>query len=390
MKSSHRLALGVLLVVSFVCSHASSIARAYPEGSRRSGNEPASLPSPLRSEWRIGRPSTHAKLTVFPVLSDDPERADGFITLDQGLRSGKVIITELGADGRSRRVSHRRRRDDDAEVNKLALTNRSGKTLILIAGEIVVGGKQDRIVGHDCLIASSNKPVEIDVFCVEQGRWEERRIGQSRGVGAGEGGGGGRGSGQGAGGGTPAGGSLSFMVPGVIAAPGVREKAQAAKDQSAVWSGVAETVTVNSSQSSTSTLNRVYENSSVNGKLRRYERALKRRLVARDVVGAVVAIGGTIIAADVFASPSLFQAYWPKLLKSYALQAISTSDAEQRDVTAGEARTFLSRAEGTASSDGREGVYKLIEHQSSTDASFELEHAASKRALIHFNRVNKK
>jgi hypothetical protein len=380
MKSSQGLALGVLLIVSVACLRAYPVAQASSEIPGRDSNGPAMMSPPLRSEWRVGAASTHGSLTVFPVLSDNPERADGFITLDQGLRSGKVIITELGADGRSRRVSRRQRSNDDANVNKLALTNRSGKTLILIAGEVVVGGKQDRIVGHDCLIASSNTPVEIDVFCVEQGRWEDRPIGQSRGVGVGSGSGNGASTGR----------SNSFMVPGVIAAPGLREKAQAAKDQSAVWSNVTETVEVNASQSDTTTLNRVYENRNVSGKLRRYERALKQRLVARNVVGAVVAVGGTIIAADVFASPSLFQAYWPKLLKSYALQAISTRGARQREVTAGEAQTFLARAEGTKSSDGREGVYKLTEHQSSTDASFELEHAANKPALIHFNRVNKK
>ena len=31
-------------------------------------------------------------------------------------------------------------------MNRLALTNKSGKALILIAGEMILGGKQDRIV----------------------------------------------------------------------------------------------------------------------------------------------------------------------------------------------------------------------------------------------------
>jgi hypothetical protein len=64
------------------------------------------------------------------------------ITLDDGLRSGKVAITELGADGSSRTID-RRNLNSSAEVNRLALTNRSGKALVLIAGEMILGGRQD-------------------------------------------------------------------------------------------------------------------------------------------------------------------------------------------------------------------------------------------------------
>jgi hypothetical protein len=41
-------------------------------------------------------------------------------------------------------------------------------------------------------------------------------------------------------------------------------------------------------------------------------------------VGVVVAINGKAQLADIFASPSLFRVYWPKLLKSYVLEALSS------------------------------------------------------------------
>ena len=395
MGPSIRLGLCVLLGgLLLACSPSYPAVQASSETSPRVNQAPSGTqPTPWRPEWRIGTPATHGNLTVFPVLSAEPTRAGGFITLDEGLQSGKVIITELGEDGRSRRVTRGRRVSDDAEVNRLALTNKSGKTLILIAGEVVIGGKQDRIVGHDCLVASGNAPVEIDVFCVEQGRWEERPLmGQSRGVGrtGGVGSDGGSGSGTGSGVAAGGGGGSFAMAAPMIAAPDVREKAQAKKDQSAVWSAVTETVTVTASASPTRTLNRVYENKRVKDKLRGYERALRAKLMARNVIGAVVAVGGEVITTDVFASPAIFQAYWPKLLKSYALQAISTTDSQHREVPTSEAERFLLRAGGTKSSDGRKGVYKLTEHQSSTDASFELEHDANRATLIHFNRVMKK
>src|SRR5262249_39023820 len=102
-------------------------------------------------DWRVGSPVSFANLTVFPIVSDRAQGPDDFITLDEGLRSRKVTVSELGANGRTRVLHSRRYSGDNAEVNRLALTNYSGKKLILIAGEMVIGGKQDRIVGHDCI-----------------------------------------------------------------------------------------------------------------------------------------------------------------------------------------------------------------------------------------------
>ena len=179
MKALLRLAMGVLLTeLTFGFSAHAVVDNGLP---REGGGKGAASTVPLSSSWRLGAPVSFENLTIFPVIGDDSLDAGGFITLDEGLRSGKVTLTEIGAKGRVRRIGAGRQASDDAEVNKLMLTNRSGKTLILIAGEMVVGGKQDRIVGHDCLVASSNVPVKLDVFCVEPGRWnEEAAFGQSR------------------------------------------------------------------------------------------------------------------------------------------------------------------------------------------------------------------
>jgi hypothetical protein len=319
-------------------------------------------------------------------MSDEPESTTSFITLDEGLRTGKVIITELGANGRSRRVRRGRRISDDAEVNKLAIRNYSGKTLVLIAGEMIVGGKQDRIVGHDCLIASSNTPVPIDVFCVEHGRWSgEASFGHSRSPNRNAGG---AGTGMGVGAGVGGGGTVESFA--VMALPNVREKAQAKKSQSEVWSEVSRTVTANSVASSTGDLKSVYRDNRVNRRIDTYQRAFSGKLSAKNVVGIIAAVDGHIISADVFAGHSLFQAYWPKMLKSYALEAISTTKTSNQDVDKGQAESYLARVQGANASAGEPGIYRLGENQSETDASFELEYVAKKPMLIHFNRVSKR
>lgn len=174
-----------------------------------------------------------------------------------------------------------------------------------------------------------------------------------------------------------------------MAVPNIREKAQAKKSQDEVWSAVSETVTVNAAASATLTLNSVYENKRVNRKLSNYERAFGNKLMNRNVVGVVAAVGGKIISADVFGSHSLFQAYWPKMLKSYALEAVSALPTRLQQVSRIDAEAFLSRAQGTGATDGKEGVYRLAENQSSADASFELHYTKKSPTLVHFNRVAK-
>ena len=77
---------------------------------------------------------------------------------------------------RKRAAAHARRRRtpvriDGAQVNQLVLVNNSKRPLILLAGEIVTGGKQDRVIGKDRIIPAESDPIDLGVFCVEPGRW---------------------------------------------------------------------------------------------------------------------------------------------------------------------------------------------------------------------------
>ena len=180
------------------------------------------------------------------------------------------------------------------------------------------------------------------------------------------------------------------MMTAPMALPNIREKAQAKKSQDEVWTAVAETVTVNATSTSTGTLKSVYQDKRVNTKLDGYERAFKGKLSAGNIVGVVAAIDGKIVSADVFANHSLFQAYWPKMLNSYALEAVSTTTAGAPQVSKTDAEAFLARVQGSSASDAHEGVYRLAENQSKADASFELEYTRKNPTLVHFNRVSKK
>src|SRR5579859_5219208 len=103
--------------------------------------------------YNVLAPVTQGNLTVFPVIADFVRDTKGMMTLDEGLRSGQVVITENGgaAGLQRRRPGHEiwpeRPAPGGATVNQLALVNNSGRPLLLLAGEIVTGGKQDRVVG---------------------------------------------------------------------------------------------------------------------------------------------------------------------------------------------------------------------------------------------------
>ena len=140
---------------------------------------------PSTSGYTILAPIRQGNLSVFPVVAAHSFDTREFLTLDEGLRSGEVIVTESGSVQplmRRRRTPHQ---NSGAQVNQLVLVNNSKRPLILLAGEIVTGGKQDRVIGKDRIIPAESDPVDLGVFCVEPGRWvgSSDRFGVGGGVG---------------------------------------------------------------------------------------------------------------------------------------------------------------------------------------------------------------
>ena len=89
--------------------------------------------------------------------------------------------------------------------------------------------------------------------------------------------------------------------------------------------------------------------------------SLIHQLRDRNAVGVVVAVNGRIIWADVFASTNLLEKYWPKLIRSYASEAVVTR-ARDMEVTTSRAQAFLEDMEGRKETIEREpGVYQHTE-----------------------------
>ncbi len=316
---------------------------------------------PQSSHYSLLEPIRSGNLTVFPVVASKSYDSSEFITLDEGLRSGDVVVTEAG---QARGLIRRRPSEStfrpmrDAEVNRLVLVNNSKRPLLLLAGEIVTGGKQDRVIGKDRIVPPESDPVDLSVFCVEPGRWVAAN-GKAD-FSAGRAGG---------------------VVGGILAAPSVRGSAMAAKNQQQVWDNVDKsklamagrliangTPTAAPEVNSTSSYARVMENKDVQKQVdsvaapveRNYESVI-HQLRDKNAVGVVVAVNGEIVWADIFASTQLLQKYWPKLVRSYATEAVITR-AKSAQVSTKAAQKFLDNLEARhETSDIEPGVYRQTE-----------------------------
>jgi hypothetical protein len=319
--------------------------------------------------YKVLEPIRHGNLTVFPVVAAKSYPTGEFMTLDEGLRSGDVVVTEAGnVQGLIRRHSAPVVRHDGAEVNRLVLVNNSKRPLLLLAGEVVSGGKQDRVIGKDRIVPAESDPVDLSVFCVEPGRW----VATSEHFGASEAMYGGVVGGPVARGHAP----MAIMVQ-----PSVRAKAMADKDQGQVWAEVRkqqaamETVEVTAAApqvateiAQTSSYAKVNENEEVKKQVDAVARPIEqnyqsliRQLRDRNAVGVVVAVNGRIIWADVFASTDLLEKYWPKLVRSYASEAVVTR-AKEIEVGVSQAQAFLGDMEGRREMiESEPGIYRHTE-----------------------------
>jgi len=86
-----------------------------------------------------------------------------------------------------------------------------------------------------------------------------------------------------------------------------------------------------------------------------------KQLRDQHAVGVVVAVGGRLIWADLFASTALLNKYWPKLVRSYAAEALTTHTSA-KPVSLADAQQFLDRTEGTRQMiESEPGVYRQSE-----------------------------
>src|SRR5688572_16270867 len=89
------------------------------------------------------------------VFEEHHKTVGKYVTLDEAMKKNMVKVTE----------------HDRGEVSTLFIENVSTDTVMILAGEVVQGGKQDRMVGQDVVLNPKSGKKDLSVFCVEHGRW---------------------------------------------------------------------------------------------------------------------------------------------------------------------------------------------------------------------------
>jgi len=340
--------------------------------------------SALGSSGWVIRPSvTYENLTVFPVVaSENPETGD-FATLDEALASGDVLVSEQGHSlGRTRDGRIPSGFSTGPQVNQLVLINRGRKPVLLLAGEVVSGGKQDRIIGKDRIVPVGRSPLPLDVFCVEHGRWT--------------------------------GTSNQFFGANLMVHPSVREEAAIEQDQSQVWAAVkGEAKSVASgaafgaprisagalsdavAAAGTQSYPRIYESSPIGRSVESAADEIRRRfsratsdLQGQHTIGVVVAFGDEVAWSDIFASSELFSAYWPKLLSSYVVEAMMRPGVHET-IPLEEARDFLRPITGHIEEESEPGVYLWRKQSVGRLSETQLTALVPKPLMLHDLRVRR-
>ena len=236
----------------------------------------------------ISGPYLHHNLAVY--LVHGPDRTAGELdTLEQALERGQVVVYETG------------------QVNELAIENVSPDRAVFVqAGDIVKGGRQDRVFSQDLVLKPRSGRVPIDAFCVESGRWRQRG-GEAQ--------------------------DRFTSSKHALSSKELKLAARRARDQGEVWNqvkafqeslGSAMSAPVESAESASS-LQLSLENRQLAETKKAYVGALAA-LPERhaNVVGFAIAINGKLSSAEVYATSALLRALWPKLLDAAATEAVAS------------------------------------------------------------------
>lgn len=202
----------------------------------------------------------------------------GIVSLSQAISQGLVTVSERGTASTE-------------NVHWLRINNRSDKSIYVAGGEMIAGGRQDRMVTRDTILAPVGKDQYVPVMCVEEGRWSDKE--------------------------------KKFLY-GNFANPHLRKVLDSGKNQVLVWQEIDKQLTRGNFKNNTlAYLSRNLDKKFIqaNDEYFNFFRD-KFRNTDSTIVGFVCISGNKVIGSDIFASPDLFYSQLEPLLHGYIDDAI--------------------------------------------------------------------
>ena len=246
-----------------------------------------------------GTPARHHQLTVTPLMAPE-ELAPGYVLLDDALAREVARVTEVSESG---------------SVPELLFVNDGDERVLLIDGEELVGARQNRILNVS-ILAGAKRTLTIPVSCVEHGRWSYRRR------------------------------DFTASAQALFARARAKKAAEVTAslrrtgtydgNQGEIWSDIDAKAAYFRVESSTDSMADLFAE----------QRALIDQYVAAfeplpRQTGALFAIGGRIAGMELFDAAATWRALMPKILRSYALDAIEDAHPDARAPAEAAVRSFL-------------------------------------------------
>jgi hypothetical protein len=263
-----------------------------------------SLPVPeLLRRLHVTEPRQVGGLQVFGLRSEPASPAHDYRTLDEALADQTLEVTEVTEGG---------------SVPTLRLVNKADGRVFLMAGEQLIGAKQNRVL-NTSLMVEAKAELPVPVSCVEQGRWAYR----SRQFGS-----------HGTSSHSKLRAKMTQHVSDSYASMGL-----AASRQGEVWDEVSGKLARMGSRSDSGALEQAYADHS-----RKLEEAFGALPAPEGCSGALFVLRGKVVGADLFDRPETLAKLWPKLLRSYGIDALEESPEARPPLTRDEAERWLHAA----------------------------------------------
>lgn len=307
-----------------------------------------------QNPYQVSVPYTFKNLTIFLIHGKDATTNKNLITLQEAMEMKvfKVYETE--------------------DVNELMVENTSNKYDVFIqSGDIVKGGKQDRVLAISIIVPKNSGKVSIEAFCVESGRWDNRGDESSKFFSSSE--------------------ERVVSKDLKIAANGQRSQQEVWNQVSTAQQNISANVMVDvQKNASGSSLQLSLENKKVAEATDEYIKKLRELTKGKDdVIGYAFAINGKINSADIYVSNHLFNKLWPKMLKAAAIEAVSemhNNKAGKDEVKTDDVAAFLTDSDKGKQQDRPTAAKsRVVSRETENSAVYEARDKAD--LVVHRNYV---
>lgn len=226
---------------------------------------------------------TYKNLKIIPIRPKGQgapaQVMPGVISLSQGLANGSVVVSERGSAATE-------------NVHWLRINNNGKESVYIGSGEIILGGRQDRMVAKDTILPPSPKDQYVPVMCVEEGRWSNKE--------------------------------KKFQYNN-YADPSLRKVLDQSKNQVLVWKEIASQLNRNSAKAPTLAYLAHRTDKKYTPEQDAYLRYFSDKFRNSDssITGFVCMSGDKVIGCDIYAGNNLFYGELQPLLHGYIEEAIT-------------------------------------------------------------------